>query len=151
MDYSAEYASASGLLGGLHPDDKAANPWVERLSSRGWQALHIPAAQHFLDKGQSSVDRVAAMPSLHAGCTLLLVLFAWTRVRKRWRPLLVAYPLMMGFSLVYTAEHYVVDVFAGWLLAVLVTVGFARWERREKPADPAAERQPAPAEQLVSG
>jgi membrane-associated phospholipid phosphatase len=132
MNYSAEYAFSSGLLGSLHPNDSAANPWVERLSTRGWQVLHLPIAQQMLDKGQSGVDRVAAVPSLHAGCTLLVVIFAWTRVRKRWRPLLVGYALMMAFSLVYTAEHYVVDVLAGWLLAVLVSVGFARRERRER-------------------
>ncbi|HEY3717886.1 MAG TPA: phosphatase PAP2 family protein [Jatrophihabitantaceae bacterium] len=139
MNYSAEYAFSSGLLGALHPNDSAANPWVERLSSRGWQVLHLPIAQQVLDKGQSGVDRVAAVPSLHAGCTLLFVIFAWTRVRKRWRPLLVGYALMMAFSLVYTAEHYVVDVLAGWLLAVLVSVGFARRDRREALAGSAEE------------
>ena len=131
MNYGAEYAFSSGLLGSLHPNDSAANPWVERLSTRGWQVLHLPIAQQMVDKGQSSVDRVAAVPSLHAGCTLLFVIFAWRRVRKRWRPLLAGYAAMMAFSLVYTAEHYVVDVLAGWLLAVLVSVGFARRERRE--------------------
>jgi membrane-associated phospholipid phosphatase len=42
----------------------------------------------------------------------------------RWvRPLLAAYPVAMAFALVYTAEHYLVDVLLGWgytLVAVLV-------------------------------
>ena len=42
------------------------------------------------------------------------------RVRRRWRPLLVAYPLIMAFTLVYTAEHYVVDILLGWALAAVV-------------------------------
>jgi len=46
--------------------------------------------------------------------------FIWTRVRPGWRPLLVAYPLIMAFTLVYTAEHYVVDVLLGWVLAAVV-------------------------------
>jgi membrane-associated phospholipid phosphatase len=36
-------------------------------------------------------------------------------VRKRWWPLLLCYPLAMTFALVYSGEHYMVDVFAGWL------------------------------------
>ena len=35
----------------------------------------------------------------------------------RWRPVLVAYVLVMAFTLVYTAEHYVVDILLGWALA----------------------------------
>ncbi len=132
MYFGAQYSGSAGLLGPLHPADPAANPWVERLSTRGWQALHLPATEQFFDKGQSAVDMVAAVPSLHAGCTLLFVLFAWTRVRKRWRPLLVGYALMMAFSLVYSGEHYVVDIFAGWLLAIAVSVGFSRFERRAR-------------------
>ena len=31
----------------------------------------------------------------------------------RWRPLLVLYPLAMAFTLVYTGEHYVIDIVAG--------------------------------------
>ena len=34
---------------------------------------------------------------------------------RRWRPLLIAYPLAMAFTVVYTGEHYVVDVLLGWL------------------------------------
>ena len=30
----------------------------------------------------------------------------------------MAYPLIMAFTLVYTAEHYVIDILLGWALAV---------------------------------
>ena len=147
MYFSAQYPGSSGLLGSLHPSDPAADPWVERLSSRGWQVFHLPFAKQMLDRGQSAVDMVAAVPSLHAGCTLLFVIFAWRRVRKRWRPLMVGYVLMMAFSLVYSAEHYVVDIFAGWLLAIVVSVGFARVEQRAKPVraatGPVIDEEPA--------
>jgi membrane-associated phospholipid phosphatase len=87
-------------------------------------------AKELLNEGQATVDLVAAIPSLHGGVTLLLVLFLWPRVRRRWRPLLAIYPVLMAFSLVYTGEHYVVDVLVGWVLAVGVTVAAGRIERR---------------------
>jgi membrane-associated phospholipid phosphatase len=129
MYFSARYAGSHGLLGALHPVHAGAMPWVERLSGRGWGALHISVAQQLLDEGQRTVDLVAAMPSLHAGCTLLFMLFVWPRVRAWWRPLLVAYPLLMAFSLIYSAEHYLIDILAGWVMAVLVHLGYGRLER----------------------
>lgn len=130
MYFSAGSAGSHSLLGLLNPVHPGAAPWVERLSGRGWGALHIPVAGQLLDEGQHTVDLVAAMPSLHAGCTLLLVLFMWRRARVRWRPLLVAYPMLMAFSLIYSAEHYLADVLAGWVMAVFVHLGFNRLERR---------------------
>ena len=35
----------------------------------------------------------------------------------------MAYPLIMAFTLVYTAEHYVVDILLGWALAAVVVIG----------------------------
>jgi len=58
------------------------------------------------------------MPSLHASYTLLIALFFIRRLRGRWRHLLWIYPLAMAFALVYTGEHYVVDVLAGWLYCI---------------------------------
>ena len=63
---------------------------------------------------------MAAVPSLHAGLTAAIAAFLWKRVHRRWRPLLVAYVLVMAFTLVYTAEHYVVDILLGWVLAAVV-------------------------------
>ena len=42
----------------------------------------------------------------------------------------------MSTALVYYAEHYVVDILAGALLAWLVLVGASLWERRRSSADP---------------
>jgi len=44
---------------------------------------------------------VAAIPSLHAGLALAVAAFLWNRVARKWRPLLVAYVLVMAFTLVY--------------------------------------------------
>jgi hypothetical protein len=72
---------------------------------------------------------VAAVPSLHSALPMLLLLFFWNRT-PRLRPLLVAYPLFMTFSLVYTGEHYVFDVLAGWLCAAVVHGLYVRVESR---------------------
>jgi membrane-associated phospholipid phosphatase len=84
---------------------------------------------------------VAAIPSLHAALTVAIAAFLWTRVAPMWRPLLVAYVLMMAFTLVYTAEHYAVDILLGWLLAAIVLLGVNRLERWKS-----RRRQPAEAE-----
>ena len=72
---------------------------------------------------------MAALPSLHAGVTLLFVLFIWRRSKPWGRILGLAYVLAMAFALVYSAEHYALDIFVGWLLAGVVTAGFAGVEQ----------------------
>lgn len=73
---------------------------------------------------------VAAMPSLHAGFSLFVVVFFGRFVRRTWlRRALYAYPAAMAVALVYFAEHWVVDVVAGW---GLVAASFAVWARLER-------------------
>jgi len=44
----------------------------------------------------------------------------------------MAYPLAMGFALVYLGEHYAFDVLLGWLYAVVVyVVGSWLWDQWE--------------------
>jgi membrane-associated phospholipid phosphatase len=111
-------AAEQGLLDGVH-----------RTTARGWQVVDLNAAYAF-EKGQATVNLVAAIPSLHAAFTALVVIFLWPRVRRPWRWLMLLYPLAMGFTLVATGEHYVIDILLGWLYAVLVMAGCAWWERR---------------------
>ena len=54
---------------------------------------------------------------------------------RRWRPLLVAYPLIMAFTLVYTAEHYVIDILLGWALAAVVVFALNIARMRGAPSD----------------
>ena len=78
---------------------------------------------------QKFVNRVAAVPSLHAGTILLISLFFWPLTTK-WRWVLVTYPIAMGLALVYLGEHYAFDVLLGWLYAVVVyVVGSRLWDR----------------------
>jgi hypothetical protein len=121
-----------GLLGAMQTNRDGANMWVERIVGRGWGNLHLHSATALIQEGQASVNLVAAIPSLHAGLTAAVSAFLWTRVRRKWRPLLVAYPLIMAFTLVYTAEHYVIDILLGWALAAVVVMASNRWEARRR-------------------
>ena len=99
---------------------------VTRITGRGWSGIGLDRIDVIL---MGVGNPVAAMPSLHAGVSFLIALNGVHRLRTRWRWLLVAYPLSMSTALVYYAEHYVVDVLAGALLACLVLVATSRWER----------------------
>ncbi|KAA0098718.1 phosphatase PAP2 family protein [Mycolicibacterium sp. P1-18] len=121
-----------GLLGAVTPHHDGANPWVERIVGRGWDNMHLHTASALINQGQASVNLVAAIPSLHAALTAAVSAFLWTRVAHRWRPLLVAYPLLMAFTLVYSAEHYVVDVLLGWALAAVVVAALHGYEVRRQ-------------------
>ncbi|SCL69238.1 PAP2 superfamily protein [Micromonospora peucetia] len=148
------FLCASGLVTYfLYP---AAPPWwaaqnglleeVARISTRGWKAFGMHGAGNLLNAGQIASNPVAAMPSLHTAFALFVVLFFLRQTRRRWWPLLLAYPLAMTFTLVYSGEHYVIDVLVGWAyvgMAFLV-VGLAeRWwaarKARRAPSRPDSE------------
>jgi hypothetical protein len=127
-----------GLLGPMHTTRDGANAWVERIVGRGWGNLHLHSATALIDQGQASVNLVAAIPSLHAGMTAAVAAFLWRRVDRKWRPVLVGYVLMMAFTLVYTAEHYVVDILLGWAFAAVVMFAINRYDvwRSRSPSRP---------------
>ncbi|MGH3071817.1 MAG: phosphatase PAP2 family protein [Gaiellaceae bacterium] len=101
---------------------------------------HVPflsfSFEGLFERGSEYANPVAAVPSLHAAYTLLITLFLWRS--SRWaRPLLAAYPPAMGFALVYTAEHYAVDILLGWaytMVAVLVVGRIAELLERMRSA-----------------
>lgn len=84
-----------------------------------------------LTRSQGASNPVAAMPSLHAAGAAVVLLFFWSSARWWARAVLTAYALSMAFVLVYSGEHYVVDVLAGWLTATIgVTVAWLVSRRR---------------------
>jgi hypothetical protein len=99
---------------------------VDRITSRGWYDLGEVGIHQTVS---ALANQVAAMPSLHAAVTLLVSWYAIGRWRSPWRWLLVLYPPAMGFVLVYYAEHYVVDILAGFAATGVVMWGCAAWER----------------------
>ena len=103
---------------------------------------HVPIAHYgdIFEAGTHYANNVAAMPSLHAGYALLVVLFLW-RFSSWWvRPLLALYPPAMAFSLVYGGEHYIVDCVAGWAYAAfayfIVEWAFAWRAQRRRYLEP---------------
>lgn len=84
-----------------------------------WSDIPIARVNTFFEQGSQYANPVAAIPSLHGAYTVLITLFLW-RLAPWWGRLpLALYPWAMGFALVYTAEHYVVDVLLGCVYALL--------------------------------
>ncbi len=132
------YAAQLGLI----------KPFPRVLATRGWSQIGLKYAARVIEKGQKTVNPFAAIPSLHSAQALLIAIFLW-RVWPYLRPLLVALPIAMTFTLVYSGEHYLIDVFAGWGLVAVGLVGGA-WLRKRKgwkspwTDGPAFEQQQAP-------
>jgi membrane-associated phospholipid phosphatase len=100
---------------------------ANRIIGVVWPKVPLAHYGSLFEKGQSYANNVAAMPSLHAAYALLISLYLWRLVPRRWRPLLFLYPFAMAFSLVYTGEHYVVDILAGWVYATFSFVSVQAW------------------------
>jgi hypothetical protein len=84
------------------------------------------------------VNQYAAMPSLHSGWDLLvgMAIFA-AATTVFWKAVGVAMPVLMAFAVVATANHYVLDVVAGVLIALVGHV-VALWMERRRAARAAA-------------
>jgi membrane-associated phospholipid phosphatase len=117
------YAAREGLI----------NDFPRVIAGRGWQRVGLRFVTSTIQKGQETVNPFAAIPSLHSGQALLVACFLGMLIPRRYRPiawpLLSLYPLFMGFALVYSGEHYVIDVFVGWaFVATVLTLGW--WYRQ---------------------
>lgn len=86
------------------------------------------------ENGTAWSNEIAAMPSLHEGLALLFSITLWPLAGRVGRALLVLYPLAMAFALVYSAEHYVIEVVLGCVYAVAVIELVALVERRRQRA-----------------
>jgi membrane-associated phospholipid phosphatase len=112
---------------------------VQRISAIGWSFLHLDAVGGLLAGSQEASNPVAAMPSLHAAGAALVLLYFWSAAGLLRRALLLAYALAMAFVLVYTGEHYVIDVVAGWVAAGFGILAWRGWTRlRARPRARAA-------------
>ena len=96
-----------------------------------------------VQRGEAYANAVAAIPSLHSGVPMMVLLFSWRLVGPRTRALLVVYVVAMTFTLTYGGEHYVVDAFVGWLYAAAAVFGVAWLFRRRGRATAARTGQAA--------
>ena len=102
---------------------------VSRITSRGWDAIGLQSARLDLGPDMLVGNAVAAMPSLHTAMATMIALFGITRLHHPARWLLLLYPAFMSVTLVYTGEHYVIDVLAGYCAAGIVMLAASAWER----------------------
>ncbi|HEY7174999.1 MAG TPA: phosphatase PAP2 family protein, partial [Micromonosporaceae bacterium] len=134
-------------------------PTYVGLATRGWSAIGLHGAGNLLNAAKiDAANPVAAMPSLHSAYALLVVAFFMPTIRKRWWPLLLAYPLAMTFTLVYSGEHYMTDVLVGWFYVLITMVGvsyaekrWAAWRQRRVAATGSVPTSPAPVPALAAG
>jgi membrane-associated phospholipid phosphatase len=91
-------------------------------------------------------NQFAAMPSLHVGWNLVVGLALWAAGRALWQRLLaVAMPVLMAVAVVLTANHYLLDVVVGVVLAggSWLLVGRARSQRLHAVVTRIAGRSPS--------
>jgi membrane-associated phospholipid phosphatase len=104
-------------------------PPLSRSAGRGFTAMGLHAAavswKNALDWGNA----VAAMPSLHASFALIVPAFFLPWIKPRWlKAVVLLFPVIMLTSLVYLAEHWVIDGLVGW---AIVGGSFLFWNRFE--------------------
>jgi PAP2 superfamily len=89
-------------------------PRTDRLVRAIWD--HLGAHKMAAVFGQNSkvAFEVGALPSLHAAAPFGAMLFFWARAGWPVRLALAAYTLAMAVTLVYSADHFVFDILAGW-------------------------------------
>jgi hypothetical protein len=124
----------------------AAPPWmvsdhgkmgvVHRITGRGWWELNLKTVSRTIDRGAAVLNAVAAMPSLHAGMSLLVALW-FARHAPRWvRIAALLYPLSMMATLVYFGEHFVSDCLMGFAATSVAWVASTKWEKRKEALAP---------------
>jgi membrane-associated phospholipid phosphatase len=99
---------------------------------RTFYNVHLPQLVTAFD-----VNPIAAMPSLHAALPAICALLA-LRYFGRWGLVVLGYALAICVTVVYLGEHYLVDVIAGWLLALAVDAAVHWWGVASDAAPPPA-------------
>lgn len=106
--------------------DRAPQEDIYRVMAKVGSQLH----SGLYDRTYSALgdpNPVAAMPSMHQAATVAACIFALHSSRRwlRWGSFI--YCFMMAFTLVYTGEHYVIDILVGAGIAVYGYAYSGRW------------------------
>ena len=75
--------------------------------------------QSFVDGHTAGERPTAAFPSSHVGICTVLMLLAWRAKSRRLTLFILPFFILMTLATVYIRAHYLIDVFAGWVSAVL--------------------------------
>ena len=140
LSYVRRFSLTLGIAVSVFIMFPAAPPWmaaekgyfppIQRITGRGWWELNLKTVSRTLDRGAAVLNAVAAMPSLHAGLSLLAVMW-FTRNTRTWvRIASLSYPIAMSAALVYFGEHYVIDCLIGFAVVVTAWKLVDVWEAR---------------------
>ena len=124
--YPAAPPWMAGQLGRTAPVENLVTVSLTSLAG-----VHTGTTVTYDVQGHGLYNPVAALPSLHAALPMLVLLVFYRRSRRWVRVLLVVYTAAMGFTLVYTGAHFVLDVLLGWAYAVAVVL-LATWVTRAR-------------------
>jgi membrane-associated phospholipid phosphatase len=92
-------------------------PPLTRSAGRGFVAVGLKAAANSWKNALDWGNAVAAMPSLHASFALIVPAFFLPWIKPIWlKAVVLLFPVMMLTSLVYLAEHWVIDGLIGWAI-----------------------------------
>ena len=95
-------------------------PPVHHLLKQSLAGMHLSGIAR-IDGDPRHYNIVAALPSLHAAFPLLSLLVARRFGLPRWLQVALIFQLLgVAFAIVYTGEHYLVDVLAGLLYGLVV-------------------------------
>ena len=112
---------------------------IARITARGWRSMGLSTVSKVFDRGKEITNPVAALPSLHAAFSLLVVVFFFKWMSTPWRIISLILPVSMAFALVYFGEHYVTDILAGWLYVGAASYIATRYEHKKLVASAVAE------------
>lgn len=140
LSYVRRFSLTLGIAVSVFIVFPAAPPWmaaekgyfppIQRITGRGWWELNLKTVSRTLDRGAAVLNAVAAMPSLHAGLSLLAVMW-FTRNTRTWvRIASLSYPIAMSAALVYFGEHYVIDCLIGFAVVITAWKLVDVWEAR---------------------
>jgi len=128
-----------GLWPAAPPWMAARDGWIEPLKRIGYLGpadSPIPSTKSWIYEHFMLRNEAAAVPSLHAGYSLLVAIFCWHLSRRLGVIALAAYTAPMWFSIVYFGEHYVSDVWIGASFALAGWFAVGRLIRRTRLAGP---------------
>ena len=112
---------------------------IARITASGWRSMGLSTVSKVFDRGKEITNPVAALPSLHAAFSLLVVVFFFKWMSTPWRIISLILPVSMAFALVYFGEHYVTDILAGWLYVGAASYVATRYEHKKLVASAVAE------------
>lgn len=101
------------------PPRLAGAPYIDVLAQtadHGWWGAQVSVPGGW----GSHTNELAALPSMHAGWSIWVALVAlWVPCRRVWKVAAVAYALTTAAVVIGTANHWTIDVLAGWAVVLL--------------------------------